>query len=425
MSATYDDTLRRIKGIEATLTASHNKLQKVDTKGRPGYRNARYRLWNGDFSDIENFATRLDEWLNQPSAAEAKRRLAALKHMAGQHEYPSLDDIEKDWKFLSVSYQDIGGLSSIVEGIEDPAIKCKTAAWVLERVSEKDVEKAKTWAKNAGEFSVGLTKLGNAKTNSALAAKVRKRLVDHLRADVKSFDKGPTELVSRCYAQITRAENLISNKPDEIAADAVSNTSSENSDVDKWLTNIESLMTQARNTLISIEWLKPTCTYPNGYPKLLQRRRQALGKDTLNDIVESLSEVKKCAEAWEKGLCTEIDAILARCKKMATALKDTDVEARLKGVVTQRESYIQAKDKVIELDVLTKDAQRLEKDLRKQLQRKLNDEDAIALVEQPGLVEDQGRQIGWDIDRFVKALSTVLRNGLIEIRAVERDNDSQ
>ena len=61
----------------------------------------------------------------------------------------------------------------------------------------------------------------------------------------------------------------------------------------------------------------------------------------------------------------------------------------------------------------------LKKQLQEELRKELKNEDAISLIEEPELIEDLGEKKGWDFDRFINALEVVLRNGLVEIRAVK------
>ena len=62
---------------------------------------------------------------------------------------------------------------------------------------------------------------------------------------------------------------------------------------------------------------------------------------------------------------------------------------------------------------------RLRKQFREELIIKLQNEDAILMIQEPEIVEDLGKKEGWDFERFIKVLEVILRNGLIEIRAVE------
>jgi len=48
-----------------------------------------------------------------------------------------------------------------------------------------------------------------------------------------------------------------------------------------------------------------------------------------------------------------------------------------------------------------------------------NNEDAILIIEDPEIIDNMGEKMGWNFERFIKALEVVLRYGLIEIRAVE------
>ena len=61
----------------------------------------------------------------------------------------------------------------------------------------------------------------------------------------------------------------------------------------------------------------------------------------------------------------------------------------------------------------------LRRQLREELTKKLQNEDAISIIEEPEIIEDLGQKNGWDFDRFFKALEVVLRNGIIEVRIVE------
>lgn len=71
------------------------------------------------------------------------------------------------------------------------------------------------------------------------------------------------------------------------------------------------------------------------------------------------------------------------------------------------------------LSEIMSESNHLKKQLREELLRKLQNDDAILIIEEPEIIEDFGKREKWEFERFLKALEIVLVNGLIAIRAVE------
>lgn len=248
---------------------------------------------------MEGFALRLEEWINQPAVAEAKRYLLDLKKWSESPEKTSLEEIEKDWRFLSDSLKDIESIHEQTRDIPYERIKKKTSTWILNRIIEKDTEHAKNWAVNARKFADRLKELEKEKTESKLAEEVKKSAFDTL-SKVSSFDKDNDEVVSQYQERIVEAEKIFKNKPTEITEEAILNTYDKNIKIEETLSNISTKLGNIRTALITLEWVQE---FPDlkDYNKLLTEKKAATSRNDLAGIEEALGKLKTQAESWKKN----------------------------------------------------------------------------------------------------------------------------
>ncbi len=192
MSADYTQFKEKTEEIKKKLNACADTLEIVKPEEKEKYENPQYRLWSGDIKDLEGFTIGLEEWLNQPLVAEAKRYLLDLKKWSESPEKISLGEIEKDWRFLSDNVREIKDIHMQIRDIGYESIKKKISTWSLGRINEKDIEKAENWAINANKFTNSLKQLENNKTESKLAEKVKRDSINEL-LKITSFDKDNNE----------------------------------------------------------------------------------------------------------------------------------------------------------------------------------------------------------------------------------------
>ena len=99
MTLSYTELKEKINKLEGRLNVCINKIKELKPEEKRRYLNPQLRLWSGDVRDLEKFVNELEEWLNQPLAAEAKKYLLILKNLSAEE--IRLEDIENDWRFLS------------------------------------------------------------------------------------------------------------------------------------------------------------------------------------------------------------------------------------------------------------------------------------------------------------------------------------
>ena len=213
MSLNYAELHKKINEINKRLNQCVEKLEGIKPEEKEKYDNPHYRTWSGDIKDLESFVDRLEEWLNEPLVAEAKRCLSDLKKWAGEE--ISLDEIEKEWRFLSDNVDKIKKMHELIEDIKYENIKKKTSSWVLKRITEKDIKRAETWSVNANRFSKGLIQLENKDVKSNLAKEVKKDAINEL-LKIESFDKDKQSKIAEYKSLIEKAEGIIEGKPEEI-----------------------------------------------------------------------------------------------------------------------------------------------------------------------------------------------------------------
>jgi len=423
MSSNYNVLLEKIDEIKKGLDRCAKKLDEIKPEEKEKYENPQYRMWSGDIKDIEEFTGRLEEWLEEPYVAEAKRYLSDLKEWAELQKEVSLEKIEKDWRFLSNNVDEIKYIHKQIQDISYESIKKKTAEWVLNRIIEKDIEKAKIWATNANKFSNDLIQLEDKKVEYNLAEEVKKDAVDEL-LKVTSFDKDKTNEITRYNSLIDRADEIIKSMPKEITENAVTETykkrKNENEEVEKCLDTISKIIEEIKTKLINVEWVIEF-TDSGDYSEIWKEKQNAMKEKDLEAISKALDEVIQKANNWKESKRKEIDNVLSKIERMAKSIENEKLKKEFEEVNKQAKSIDWNKPDVRILFKIISQADTLRKELRKELIQKLQNEDAISIIEEPETVNDLGKSNGLDFDRFFEALKIVLINGLIEIKVVEEE----
>ena len=420
MSPNYTALHEKIEEIREKLNTCAEKVEEITLKERRKYENPQYRVWSEDVRDLEGFTNSLDEWLSQPPVAEAKRYLLNLKKWLESPEEISLEEIEKDWKFLSDNLEDIKHIYERVEDIGYESIKKKTSLWALNRIIEKDIEKARNWATNANKFATNLKQLEDKKVASKLAEEVQKDAIKEL-LEVISFDRDNTELISQNQELIDKSGPVIKNKPEEIDEKAVLKTYStekKGSKIEENLSMISEIIGKIRGYLIDLEWVEDFTDFRD-YNTVWKTRQNALKENDLRSIHSSLENTLKKANYWKESKKKGINEAFLRIERMANNVEKEDLKNTYLLLREQVEVVNWDKPDLEPLYEIISGIDDLREKLRKELIERLQNEDATSIIEEPEIIEDFGRNKGWDFDRFFKALEVVLRNGIIGIKAME------
>jgi|GEM_PF-3490017 len=417
MLLNYTELYEKIKGIKEKLDESARTLEGITPKESEKYENPKYRMWSGDIKDLDGFADRLEEWLRQPFVAEAKRYLSDLRKWAELTKEIALEEIEKDWRFLSDNIEEIKDIHKQVGDIGYESIKKKTSTWILERIIEKDMERAKNWAANASKFSNSLRQLEDKKVESKLAEEVKRDAIEEL-LKVTSFDTDNKEAINRYQELIVRAENIVKNKPVEIEEKAILKTYSQNKKIEESLSTISKEIGKIRTFLIELEWVKE---FPNfkDFNKLWTKKKTAIEENDLENIAKELEDTIKEANLWKDSRKREIDSAFVRIERMSRSAEKDTLKEEVASLKEESRGINWNKPNLESLSEVLSKMDKLIKKLREELIKKLKNEDAISIIEEPEIIENLGKKKGWDFNRFIQALVIILENGLIEIRAVE------
>lgn len=413
----YSELREKIDQIEEKLGTCAETLQGINPEEKKKYENPQYRMWSGDTKDLEGFSSRLEEWLNQPLVAEARRYLSDLKKWSELSEKISLEEIEKDWRFLSDSLEEIKEIHEQAKTIAREGIRKKASTWILNRVIEKDLERAKNWAINAQKFAGTLNELEQRKTESRLAEEVKRGILGEL-LKISSFESDNQDIILQHQELIDRAENIIKNKPTGISEEAILNTYDDKIRIDERLSIIGTELSKIRTSMINLEWVKE---FPNvkDHNKLWIGKKAALSKNNLESIGKALEHIQQQAESWKEARKIEVEITLARIGRMLKSLGKKDIAATIAGLEEKRQSIDWNRPDLGRLSEILGQIGDIKKQLREELATKLQNEDAILMIEEPDIIEDLGKRKDWDFERFIKALEVALHNGLIEIRAAE------
>ncbi len=420
MSSNYTGLREKIDGIKERLNGCAKTLEGIEPEEMEKYENPQYRMWSGNIGDLEEFTARLEEWLNQPRVAEAKRYMSDLTKWSESQEKISLKEIEKDWKFLSDNVEKIKGVHKQIGDIGYESIKKKTSTWVLRRVIEKDIERAKNWATNANKFTNTLKQLEDKKVESNLGKQVKKDAVDELLKAI-SFDKDNEDEIIRYQELIDKAENMIKNKPEEISEKAVMKTydvKKKDMEIEENLSTVSEVIEEIKNHLINLEWVEEITNFKD-YNWVWKEKQSAIKKDDVENIFKVLGVAKQKANKWKDFTKKRINNSLSRAERMEKNVGKEALKKKFKSIRGQAEGINWDKPDVESLHKIVSQIDTLRRQLREELTKKLQNEDAISIIEEPEIIENLGRKKGWDFDRFFKALDVVLRNGIIDIRMVE------
>ncbi|RLI04386.1 hypothetical protein DRO38_01355 [Candidatus Bathyarchaeota archaeon] len=428
MLSNYNSLLEKIDNIKEALDRCVKKLDEIKPDEREKYENPQYRMWSGNIRNIEEFTNRLEEWLEKPRVAEAKRYLSDLKEWAELQKEVSLEEIEKDWRFLSKNVDEIKYIHKQIKNISYESIKKKTANWVLNRIFEKDIEKAKIWATNANKFCSDLKQLEDKEVEYNLAEEVKKDAIDEL-LKITSFDKDRTNEITRYNNLIDKANEVIKSLPEEITEEAVTETykikgKNENEEVEKCLNIINKIIEEIKTKLINVEWVIEF-TDSRDYSEIWKGKQNAMKKKDLEAISKALDEVIQKASSWKESKRKEIDNVLSKIERMAKSIENEKLKREFEELNKQARSIDWDKPDVRILFKIIFQADTLREELRKELVQKLQNKDAISIIEEPEIVNDLGKSKGLDFNRFFEALRIVLKRGLIEIKVVGRKNNGE
>jgi len=417
MLSSYTDLNEKTKEIKKKLGTCAETLERIEPGEKRKYENPQYRLWPGDIKDLEGFTVRLEEWLSHPLVAEAKRYLSDLRRWSESLGKISLEEIEKDWRFLSDNVEEMKEIHKQTGDIEYESIKKKISTWVLNRIVEKDVEHAKKWAINADKFANSLRQIEGKKGESKLAEEVKKDIVKEL-LKMSSFDKDNKETIEEHQELIDRAENIVKNKPVGIEEKAILKTYGTGKEVGSCLSTMGIEIEKIRTFLIDLEWLKEFTSFED-YNKLWTEKQTAIKKNDLESIAEALESIQQRANEWKKARKREIDSALIRIERMSKSVEKDELKKGVTSLEEKTRSTDWNKPDLESLSEVLSQIDKLREQLREELIMKLQNKDAISMIEEPEIIEDLGKKKGWDLEKFIRVLEIVLRNGLIEIRAVE------
>lgn len=417
MLSSYADVNKKTEEIKKKLDTCAGTLEGIEPGEKRKYENPQYRLWSGEIKDLEGFTVRLEEWLSHPLVAEAKRYLSDLRKWSESPGKISLEEIEKDWRFLSDNVEEVKEIHKQAGDIKYESIKRKTSTWVLDRIIEKDIERAKNWAINANKFANSLRQIEDKKRESKLAEEAKKDAVKEL-LKISSFDKDNKETIEEYQELMNRAENIGKNKPAEVEEKTILKTYGIGKGAESSLSTVGGEIEKIRTSLIDLEWIKEF-TDLKDCNKLWTEKQTAIKKNDLESIAEALGSARQRASEWRKARKREIDGALLRIERMSKSVEKDELK---KGVTSLEEKIRSINWNKPDLELLSEVLSQMDglgKQLRKELIIKLQNEDAISMIEEPEIIEDLGKKKGWDFEKFIKALEVVLHNGLIEIKAVE------
>ena len=417
MSPSYADLKEKIEQVKLKLETCAGKLEEIEPAAKGKYPNPQLRLWPEDVKDLEEFATGLEEWLSHPLVAEAKRYLSEVRKWSEAPEKITLEEVEKDWRFLSDNVGEIKEIHKQIEDIEYEAIKKRVSTWVLNRIIEKDIERARKWAINANKFASGVKQLEDKALESKLAQEVKSDAVKEL-LKVSSFDKDNGEAISKFRELVDKSENMVKNKPIEIKEKAILKTYRMGKEVENSVSTISTELGNIRKLLVDLEWVKE---FPDSkdYSQLWVKKQAALKEDDLESIDSVLKATQQTANEWKDARKRQIDSAFVKIERMLKSVDKDNLKKESTSLEEEKQSINWDKPDLESLSEVLSQVDNLRNQLRCELINKLQSEDATLIIEEPEIIEDLGEKKGWDFERFIKALEVILRNGLIEIRAVE------
>lgn len=418
MLSNYTDLDEKTREIKKKLDTCAEMLGGIEPGEKRKYENPQYRLWSSNIKDLEEFTVRLEEWLSHPLVAEAKRYLSDLRKWSETSEKVSLEETERDWRFLSDNVEEIKEIHKQIGDIGYESIVKKTSTWVLVRIIAKDIEPAKNWATNANRFANRLRQIEDKKRESKLADEVKKDTVKELLKKISSFDKDNKEAIEEYQELIDKAENIVKNKPAEIEEKAILKTYGAGKGVESSLPTIGVEIERIRTFLINLEWLKESTSFKD-FNKLWTEKQTAIKKNALESIAEALESIRQRANQLNQNYKRLIMTDLARIERMSKSSQEDNLKREVISLKEREQGIDWTKPNLSLVSEVASQIAKLREQFQKELRRRLQNEDAILMIEEPEIIQDLGKKKGWDFERFIRALEVILRSGLIEISAVE------
>jgi hypothetical protein len=417
MSSNYADLKEKIVQVKLKLKTCAQKLGEIEPAAKGAYPNPQLRLWSGDIKDMEEFATGLEEWLSHPLVAEAKRYLSEIRKWSETPNKITMEEVEKDWRFLSDNVEQIKQIHKEMDEIEYEAIKKIASTWVLKRVIEKDIEHAQKWATNANKFAGSVKQLENMSLESKLAQEVKSAAVKEL-LKVSSFDNDNIEAISKFRELVDKSENMVKIKPIEVKEEAILKTYRISKEIEKGVSTISTELGCIRKLLVDLEWVKKFPDFKD-YRQLWTEKQTALKKDDLGRIDNALNITRETANKWKETRKREIESAFLKIERMSKSVHQGDLETEVASLEESKQGVNWGKPDLESLSTVLSQVDNLVNRLRNELINTLQSADDTSIIEEPEIIENLGEKKGWDFERFFGALEVVLRNGLIEIRAIE------
>jgi len=238
-----------------------------------------------------------------------------------------------------------------------------------------------------------------------------------------SFDKDNENKIIGFQELIDKAENIVETKPEEIDEKAVMKTygaKKKDRKIEENLSTISEVIEEIKNHLINLEWVKKITDFMDYY-RIWEEKQSAIKKDDLETISKALEDATQKANEWKDSKKKEINNALSRAERMVKNVGKEALKKKFKSLRGQTEDINWDKPDVEFLHEILSRIDGLKKQLREELTKKLHNEDASLIIEDPEIIENLGQNRGWDFDRFFKALEVVLRSGIIRIQIMEEE----
>lgn len=411
MGIDIETKLKTLKNLEELLLDNKEKI--TSRGGGKDENNAvgAYILWSGSVTQLGDFASKVKEWLDLPYVTISKSKLTQIFYYLTDTSNIDLTEIMKDDLFLSANCNAIEELSEILSGINFKTIKSVASAYVLERVIEKDLNKANKWANNAKHYSDALNKLCKIKIVSIAGEKMLKILCDEL---VKLDSFSEIGDLSDWKEKIIDIDKSIANLPDEITEEQVINflEKSKDSEKIKLLEKIVDYITKVRSYLSNVIWVKNENVHNKDYASLRTEFRRIVSLDNLYSVLIELGSFEKKVQEYTNSVEGKTKARLQMVDNVTKALNDESKIREfheLRGNLPLPESIF--KDPV-NFESKIKELTSLLRNSVEELTKKINNSDAVKIIKSPKKAIET-----IEPERLSEALSILIKEGIVSITA--------
>lgn len=413
METKINSLLEELEGLKDQLLKNKERINLRINEGKTADKNASYLIWSGSLEDLLLFGNRVKEWLDRPYVTEAKRNLTAIIQMTNDNLEQEIKEILKDDRFLSANHVTFADLRDNISRIHDATIRTGVSKYVVNRIREKDLDKAYSWANNAMNYSNSLDSLKETKLSTEGGMRALDLLCSEL-SKVTSFHEEKD--LSGWAKKLTEVDQVIKNRPNEITEQQIMNylVTTKPSDISEMFDSLMSIIEEARTLLSKVAWINDERVKDEDYAALRKEFTGIAKSDSAWAALQKLNNLDSKVSSFITNTQEKTKSLQQVVGNLIKAIKDETISNKftaLKNEIPMPESIYGS---FYDFENTISKIRSLQAECQKKLRERLKDPNAIALLQSP---TESIKKMNYE--EISKAILVLINEGILEITAEE------